>query len=176
MSTPLEFELVLDPAETVRAGQEVERRARTLRSQAVWFFWLLIPLVMALTLHAPLAVLKTYFIVMVLVGLFALVWPAIRERQVARLYAATPALSGPQSYTFTDDGLAIANAGVSNLVRWSAFTEAAETPEFFLLYYSRKCAYYLPKRIIHSDDVVDTVRAFLREKLGERAAHIAPPT
>jgi len=176
MNSPLAFELVLDPAETVRASQEVERRARTLRGQAVWFFWLLIPLVMALTLHAPLSVLKTYLIVIIIVGLFALIWPAIRERQVRRLYADTPALSGPQSYTFTDDGLAVANAGVSNLIRWSAFTEAAETSEFFLLYYSRKCAYYLPKRIIDSDALVDAVRAFLRDKLGERATHVAPPT
>ena len=92
------------------------------------------------------------------------------------LYASAPALNGPQRYEFTADGLAISNAGVQNLVRWSAFVEAAETSEFFLLYYAKNCAYYLPRRIMGTEEQVDAVRRLLRERLGDRATHVAPPT
>jgi hypothetical protein len=110
------------------------------------------------------------------VGLIALIWPRLRKRQVRRLYASAPALNGPQRYEFTEDGLAISNASVKNLIQWSAFVEAAETKEFFLLYYAKNCAYYVPRRIMGPEEQVDAVRRLLRQHLGNRAIHIAPPT
>jgi YcxB-like protein len=176
MTNPLTFELVLDPAETVRASQEIERRARTRGALGLWLFWLLIPLSMAISFRAPARVLLACLALMGIAVLLAAVLPAIRRRQVRNVYAGTPALAGPQRYEFTQDGLAVSNESVSNLIRWSGFVEAAETPEFFLLYYSKKCAYYVPRRILGSEEQVDAVRRLLRERLTERAANVAPPT
>ena len=176
MSNPLVFELVLDPAETVRAGQEIERRDPSWQSWRLWAFWLLIPLTMIVAFRWPIRALGAVLGAAIFGGLVALLTPALRRRRVRRAYAATPALAGPQRYEFTDDGLALSNASVSNLVRWSAFVQAAETPEFFLLYYSKRCAYYLPRRIMGPEAQIDALRELLRSRLGDRAAHVAPPT
>ena len=102
MSNPLVFELVLDPAETVRAGQEIERRDPSWQSWRLWAFWLLIPLTMIVAFRWPIRALGAVLGAAIFAGLVALLTPALRRRRVRRTYAATPALAGPQRYEFTD--------------------------------------------------------------------------
>lgn len=171
----LSFVLALDPAETVRASREIQRRARTIRGKLLLMAAVPVPLVLDILFKPSRAVLSAYFAISAAIVLFALLWPSIRKRQLKRFYETTPALNGPQRYVFTDDGLALSNDGATNLIRWSAFVEAAETTEFFLLYYSPKCAYYLPRHVVAKEDQEDALRGFLREKLGEKAKHILAP-
>jgi YcxB-like protein len=175
MGNSLVFELALDPGETVRAGQAIQERARA-RSNTFWLYWLIIPAAGVLTWRASVRTIMSLAIVVGIVLLVALVSPALRRRQVRRLYAGTPALAGAKRYEFNEEGLTLSNASASHLLRWSAFVQAAETPEFFLLYYSKGCAYYLPRRGIGSETQVDAVRQLLRDQLGERAIDVAPPT
>jgi drug/metabolite transporter superfamily protein YnfA len=176
MTASLKFEFALDAAETVRASQAIEKRARSVRLQAVLMLLFAAPITMGIVRGASSRFYAAYFSVLVVIILFSRIWPTIRERQVRKFYDAAPALRGIQRYEFADDGLALTNDHASNLVRWTAFTQAVETPEFFLLYYSPKCAYYLPKRIVANESQTDAVREFLREKLGPKADHLVAPT
>jgi hypothetical protein len=175
MSESLSFEFVLDPSETVRAGHAIEERAGG-RSWRIWLFWLMIPLAGAIGFRAPARALVGLLLISALILLINLVLPLLRRRQIRRFYAGTPALAGAQRYQFSDQGLTLSNASASNTLRWSAFVEAAETPEFFLLYYSKRCAYYLPRRVMGPEVQVDAMRRLLRDQLGERATAVAPPT
>ena len=175
VTQPLAFELVLDPAETVRAGQVIARRARNIKNQTVGLLLVVVPFALIMWLEPPAAVAFGFVALMGLVSLIPLIWPRWRRFQIRRFYASAPALHGPQRYEFTNDGLAVSNASVRNLIQWAAFVEAAETAEFFLLYYATNCAYYLPRRVMESEEQVNAVRRLLREHLGDRAIHVAPP-
>ena len=176
MAESLKFEFALDAAETIRASQEIEKRARSARLQVAIMVLYAAPITIGMVRGASLGFYVAYFGVVVIIMLFGRIWPTIRERQVRKYYDGAPAFRGVQRYEFNDDGLALSNDHTSNLIRWTAFTEAVETPEFFLLYYSPKCAYYLPKRIVTNESQTDAVREFLREKLGPRAEHLVAPT
>ena len=175
-SDGLAFELNLDPAETVRASQELERRGRGSAALRAGIFWFCLAAAGTAVFKGGLVVVEVLAVLFTGLGLWALLWPTLKRRKLRRLYRGMPALSGPQRYEFREDGLAFSNAGAESLLRWSAVLEAAETPEFFLIYYAKKCAYYLPKRVIGSEVLADQLRGFLRGKLGERATHVAPPT
>lgn len=174
-SHSLAFEISLDPAETVRASREITRRARSSTYLQAVVFWLCLGGAFFLAFNVGFVAIEILGVVFALLGLYALFWPMIQRTRLRRYYKNTPALSGPQRYNFTEDGLLLANDGSETLIRWPSVLEAAETREFFLVYYSKKCAYYLPKRVMHSDDVENDLRAFLHAKLGERAAHVTPP-
>lgn len=175
MTAPLKFEFALDAAETVRAGQEVEKRGRSGRLQAVLMLLFAAPLTIGIVRGAPSKFYAAYFGILIGILLLTLIWPAIRERQVQKFYDAAPAFRGIQRYEFADEGLGLSNDQASNLVRWTAFTQAVETPEFFLLYYSPKCAYYLPKRVVETEGQAVAIRGLLRDKLGEKAESLVAP-
>lgn len=170
-SATLSFTFFLDPAEQVRAGQAVANRLRF-----AWFRrwgWALIfalPLVLVLTGDVPLTSLWPYGVILVLIGAFFALTPAILRRQVRRAIAQTPSLREPQTYEFTDAGVRMTNPLAAAELRWGAVIEAAETEEFVLLYYSPKCAYYVPKRIIGPR--LDELRAYLHARLAARASGV----
>lgn len=174
--SPLTFEILLNPAETVRVAQTIERRARTPRTQLLWIGFMALPFLIAGVFGVPFSTLIIYVGLLIAFAAFTAFLPAIRRWQVGRFYRDTPSLAGPQRYEFSDAGIAISNANASNLIRWSAITEAAELPDVFLLYYSKKCAYYVPKRVIPTEAEIDALRALLHANLGARAAAVALPT
>src|SRR4051812_9721745 len=174
-SSFLTFEFTLDAAETVRASEAIERRARDASTLPVVVVWVLMPVSMLLAFNFGMTFFKVAAVIVLLLMLFALISPAMRRRQIRRLYEATPSLSGLQRYEFSDEGLAMSNAGAENLLRWSAVVEAAESKDFFLIYFTKKCAYYLPKRAVASEAREAEIREFLRVKLEERAKHVVPP-
>jgi hypothetical protein len=63
-----------------------------------------------------------------------------------------------------DDGLHISGPGHSASISWSVLRSAVETSGFFLLFQTRDCAYFLPKRAM-SSDAITQARALLRERL-----------
>lgn len=103
------------------------------------------------------------------VGLAVLSLPAIQRWQYRRAYAQTPSLRLPQVYRFTDDSLEMVNDLARAEMRWDALVEAAETGEFFLFYYSKKCAYFLPKRVVGAEDAQAELREFVRARVNDRA-------
>jgi hypothetical protein len=173
--TSLAFTFSLDPAETVRATEELAKRARAFNTQRLLIGALVVSTASAIAAGLPRYLIAANAVILVLLVLFEVGWPRYLERQVRKFYLATPALAGMQRYVFADDGLTMSSEGSALVVRWSAILKAAETKEFFLLYYSPKAAYYLPRKAVSRDDV-DALRALLRAKLGAKASGIAAST
>jgi hypothetical protein len=164
----LTFTFHLDPAEQVRATQAVTRRQR--------FSWLwrwgwivfLLPVVLALATDVPLRTLWPYAVILSIIAIWSALVPVLMRRQIRRTISATPSLREPQTYHFAPEALRMTNPLAAAELRWDAVLEAAETSEFILLYYSPKCAYYVPKRIVGSR--LAELREFLRSMMGSRAA------
>ena len=174
MSAPLTYEFQIDSAETVRASRAVQRRQRF-----AWVTWAIWPLLLALAvLYLASGVPWQNLWLLGLVALFLLtlqlLTPRIQRRQLRRAYADTPNLRGPQVYQFSDAGLAITGGAATTTLGWDSFVAVAETDEFFLFFYSKRCAYYVPKRAIGKGIYQSALRALLRSQLGSRAAGLRP--
>jgi hypothetical protein len=174
MTAPLTYEFQIDSAETVRASRAVQRRQRF-----AWIAWAIWPLLLALAaLYLATGVPWQDLWLLGLVALFLLtlqlVTPWIQRWQLRRAYAETPNLRGSQVYQFSDAGLSITGGAATTTFGWDTFVEAAETDEFFLFFYSKRCAFYVPKRAVGKGIYQSALRALLRAKLGRRAAGLRP--
>lgn len=103
-----------------------------------------------------------------------LLTPRIQRWQLRRAYATTPNLRGPQIYQFSDAGLSITRGAATTRLGWDSFVEVAETDEFFLFFYSKQCAYFVPKRAVGREIYQRALRGLLRGQLGRRAAGLWP--
>lgn len=172
MTEPLTFELQLDPAETVRATQIVLRR-RPFGWTERWALPLFVAFgLLFIALGTPWQELWLLGIVVIGLGLLQVVIPIVQRRQLRRTYADTPSLRGPQVYRFSGSGLAMTGGASSTTLGWDSFVEALETPEFFLFYYSKNAAFYLPKRVTIDERQRAALRELLRAHLGSRAAGV----
>jgi hypothetical protein len=174
VTAPLIYEFNIDPAETVRASRVVQRRQRF-----AWIAWAVWPILIALAVwYLATGVPWQKLWLLGLVALFLLtlqlLTPWIQRWQLRRAYAETPILRGPQVYQFSDAGLSITGEAATTTLGWDSFVEAAETDEFFLFFYSKQCAYYVPKRAVGKAIYQRALRALLRAKLGRRAAGLWP--
>jgi len=167
---PLTFEFRLDPAETVRASRYLRRRQRF-----AWLSWAIWPMLLGLT--ALYRVTGTPWQELWLLGLAALflgsltvLVPWVQRRQFRRAYSETPGLREPQVYQFDGDRLVMSAGATTMTLGWDAILEVVETDEFFLFFYSKRCAYYLPKRAMGADSEQHRLRELLRSALGTRAA------
>ena len=167
--TTLSYQLTLDPAETVRASRAVEHRARRPGPTLALFGICLAPIVGAFVTKTVDRVLPPYLLVLGVVGLGALAWPLVQRYRLRRLYADTPSLRGDQRYVLTPEQFECANALAHSAMRWEGLTEIAETDEFFLFYFSKKVAYFLPKKVIGGAAEEERLRSFLRDRVGTRA-------
>ena len=73
-----------------------------------------------------------------------------------------------------EEGVRAGCVAMTSEVRWEALHSARETKEFFLLYYSPKCAFYLPKRSLGGASGEAEARRSIRRHMGERARLLAP--
>ena len=80
-----------------------------------------------------------------------------------------PSTRGVLTRTLTADGFRIDGTGQAVDLRWEGIHSAVETSEFFLIFFNRLCAYYIPKRLIRSPQELSEMRGFLRSRLAERA-------
>ena len=174
MSAPLTYEFQIDSAETVRASRVVRRRQRF--AWIAWAVWPVLVGLAALYLASGVPWQNLWLLGLVALFLLTLQWltPRIQRWQLRRAYAETPNLRGPQVYQFSDAGLSITGGAATTTLGWDSFVEVAETDEFFLFFYSKQCAYYVPKRAVGKGIYQRALRGLLRAKLGRRAAGIWP--
>jgi hypothetical protein len=50
-------------------------------------------------------------------------------------------------------------------LKWSGLHKVRETPDLFMFYYSKRIAYYLPKRVLPSEVEVEDLRDLIRRRL-----------
>ena len=176
------YQFRLDPAETIRATRFVQQRR-----PLAWASWLAWPALIGLALlylstGTPLR--DMWLLVIAAGGLLGmqLLSPLVQRWQVRRAYAEPPGLQEPQRYELTAAGLVMSGGAASVTLGWEAILEVTETPEFYLFFFSKRCAYYLPKRVVGGAAEQRSLRTFLRMHLGSRATGLledsgaAPPT
>jgi hypothetical protein len=172
MATSLTYEFLLDPAETVRAGQHVQHRQRF-----AWLRWAVWPTlailgILYLSGGARVEELRLLVVVALVVASGQLVGPWIQRRRYRRLYAETPGLRGPQVYRFSSDGVVMSGSAAATTLGWDAIIEAEESDDVFLFFFNKKCAYYLPKRVVGGATAESELRELLRTHLGPRAQRL----
>jgi hypothetical protein len=172
MSAPLIYEFHIDPTETVRASRVVQRRQRF-----AWITWAVWPLFAALAVFylatgTPWQDLWLLGVAASFLLALQLLAPRLQRWQLRRAYAETPNLRGPQVHQFSDSGLSITGGSAATTLGWDSFVEVTEVNDLFLFFYSKKGAYYLPKRVVGGEVERRALRKFLRGRLGPRAAGI----
>jgi hypothetical protein len=83
-------------------------------------------------------------------------------------------LTGEQSYEFTRAGLEMFNTGARTSLRWDALLAAAETDEFFLFYFAKRRAYYMPKHAVRDAATLDGLKRLLHQQMGKSASGVRP--
>ena len=99
------------------------------------------------------------------IWLFLLTWmlPHVSARAYLKFHR------GPQRLALTPDAVESGCDVCTNQMRWSAIQRAVETPDYFFLFYTRQCAYFLPKRVLQAPEEQERVRSALRAYLPEQA-------
>ena len=178
MSTSFTYEFLLDPAETLRAIHDVQRRhsfAFLHSSKWDWAIWFVFIAMAVLYFFLPVDLRALWLVGVIaffLAGLISFV-PWIVRGQLRRAFKETPSLQGPQVYQFSDAGLTITGGAMTLTLGWDSLVEVAETPAFFLFYYSKRQAYYFPKRVITNEQDLNRLRELIRAKMGDRAVTLA---
>lgn len=170
MSAPLVYQFHLDPAETVRASRLVLQRGRS-----AWLRWLVWPLLLGMAILYLVTGyswrdLQLLGIAALFLGSLEVLAPIIQRWQVRRTFAEMPTTRSTQLFHFSDAGLQMSAGAASTTVGWDVVLEARETREFFLFFFARRRAYYLPKRAVGKAEDQRILRDFLRVVLGSRAA------
>lgn len=110
----------------------------------------------------------------VIIGAFWLEFiPWLQRRAARKLPARDASVRGPQERAVDATGYHSRGNGVHLDVPWHAMVRGVETDQFFLFFYNKQCAYYLPKRALSETQCAD-VRALLRANLGERTVLLEP--
>ena len=76
-----------------------------------------------------------------------------------------PNVSHPFTHRLTQSGLSVSTHTADLDLRWDGMFKVRELPDFFLFYYSKRIAYYLPKRVVGDQDQVGRVKELIRERL-----------
>ncbi len=98
----------------------------------------------------------------VLLAVFYRLTGWLRAWQVQRI---DPNVAHPLTHTLDEAGLHVSAQTVNVDLKWAGLHKVRETPAFFLFYYSRRWAYYLPKRACVSEAEVERLRAWIRAQL-----------
>ena len=175
MNTPLAVEFQPDPAQTVRASRAIQQRGRL-----SWISWAIWPILAGLALMyrlsgVPWRDMGLLAATAVFLAVLAFGAPRIQRWQVRHAYQSSPVLRERQRCEFSPSGLTVRGGPASASLEWDAITEAVETDEFFLLFFARKSAYYVPKGALASKSEREALRALLRASLGARAAGLRGP-
>ncbi|MEP7064948.1 MAG: YcxB family protein [Gemmatimonadota bacterium] len=118
--------------------------------------------------HAPTAYLWVFGVPLVAVGLFAATRPLAMKRAVKRQLDDDPSTHQERCYTLDAAGLRIDGESFHVELNWAQLIVVRETNEF-LLFVTRKSAFYLPKRAIQWPERLEGIRDLLVEYLGDRA-------
>lgn len=96
--------------------------------------------------------------------------PWLAARQVAK---HDPSVRGEIHHLVRETGFAVKSAAALVDLTWGHILQVVETPEFFLFYHTRNCAYPTPKRVIPPAELT-SLRAALRQYIGDRAKLAEP--
>ena len=89
----------------------------------------------------------------VFIGAFYLALVPLMYRSMARRATRDdPSLRGTQIRALSEAGFEARGAGFSQQLAWTDIVRAEETKEFFLFFYNRRAAYYIPKRCLQTGD------------------------
>jgi hypothetical protein len=83
----------------------------------------------------------------------------IRARQTR---GHDPNINDPFTQIYSEDGLHVATRTASADLKWSGMFKVRETRDYLLFYYSRRMAYYLPKRAVPNDEDLAELRSRIR--------------
>lgn len=104
--------------------------------------------------------------------LLTIIWvgliPFAQWRLARRVPKLDASVLGPQERIVDSDGFHSRGNGVGLDVPWHVLQKVVETDAFFFFYYNKRCAYYLPKRVLSAHDVLE-VRDLSRAVLKDRA-------
>jgi hypothetical protein len=104
-----------------------------------------------------------------LLGVFWLSMVPLMQWWSARtVHKRDASVLGPQERTVDEAGFHTRGNGVALDIPWHAMVRGVESAEFFLFFYSKQLAYYLPKRALDAQQV-EHVRSLMRSGLSERA-------
>ena len=71
-----------------------------------------------------------------------------------RVARTDPNIGHPMRFSFDEDGLLVRCETAETRLHWTGMPRVAESPEFFLFFYSPVLAYYLPKRAVQDPDAL----------------------
>lgn len=152
-------------------------RAVTRHTSTRYFVWGMAAVALALLVwnigpmwsEYPLSTLFWSGLPYLLLGVFWVMFlPLMQRRAAKRLPEVDASVKGPQERTIDVDGYHSRGNGVSIDVPWHAMVRGVETDRYFLFFYNKQYAYYLPKRVLEPPQIV-TVRELMQAGLGSRA-------
>jgi hypothetical protein len=157
---PVVAEFTFDAARHYRATRAVQRRS--------WMRWA--PMVVLVLVGASLGLsmwtanargdsaTRTFFASLPYlfgIGAFFACLRLLTRWSFSRLPKHNPSLLGVQRQTLDEEGFHFVGNGVRLDVPWNVLHHVRETPEFLLIYYNKRMAYYLPLRELSPSQVVD---------------------
>ena len=85
--------------------------------------------------------------------------------QAWRVGRSDPNVGHPFVHTFGPDGLRIGMHTVNAELKWAGMHKVREPADMFLFYYSKRMAYYLPKRVVEPPEVAAQLSQWIRDHL-----------
>jgi hypothetical protein len=87
------------------------------------------------------------------IGAFYLSMPWVMARILARrALRDDPSVRGEQTRSVSSDGVEVRGSNYGQQFTWADIVRTVETPEFFLFFYNRRAAQYVPKRAVDGAD------------------------
>jgi hypothetical protein len=110
-----------------------------------------------------------------LLGAFYLTMMPLMARAAAKKALENdPSLRGPQTRIVDEGGVHIVGAGFRQDLRWTDLVKAVETEEFFLFFYNKRQAHFVPKRALAPASVA-VVRGLIGSHKGAASRTNARP-
>ena len=94
--------------------------------------------------------------------------------QAWRVRRSDPNVAHPITHTLDDSGLHIGMRTLNAELKWAGMNRVRETSDMFLFYYSRRTAYFLPKRVVGTADDWSGLADWIRTRLPPDVVYITP--
>lgn len=166
----MEFRSQFDTQEFLRASKAVERV--TSKRHLVWLLALGAPVFIA-----GISLIGGYFDAVDPVWMRVPLWPwlffpllsfvgipLLVRWQLLRAVKANPRLPCEMVRIVTADGLECRDDGTAARFEWRAIERVVATDEFYLFFYTKKCAYFLPRRLVGAQERTQ-LHTLLRDRI-----------
>ena len=92
--------------------------------------------------------------------------------QAWQLKRHDPNVAHPITHFLDESGYHVTTRTTDIDLRWDGLHKVRETPEWFMFYYSRRLAYYLPKRALASREEAAELRTWIRAQLPPEVSYV----